>query len=44
MDGGFSKDMDKYNAAAKLGWRVLRYTTHMAVRGDAINDVLELLR
>ena len=42
--GGFSKDMEKYNAAAKLGWRVLRYTTAMAKRGDAITDVLEILR
>lgn len=23
---GYSKDVEKYNAAAKLGWRVLRYT------------------
>lgn len=23
---GYSKDCDKYNAAAELGWRVLRYT------------------
>jgi hypothetical protein len=25
--GGFIKDCEKYNAAALLGWRVLRYTT-----------------
>lgn len=24
---GFNKDCEKYNAAAILGWRVLRYTT-----------------
>lgn len=24
---GFQKDIEKYNAAAELGWRVLRYTT-----------------
>ena len=42
--GGFAKDIEKYNAAAKMGWRVLRYTTAMVLRGDAINDVLEILR
>lgn len=41
--GGFATDMEKYNAAAKLGWRVLRFTTAMAVRGDAINLVKEML-
>ena len=40
---GFRDDCEKYNAAAKLGWRVLRYSTEMATRGDAINDVLEIL-
>ena len=42
--GGFVKDCEKYNAAAKLGWRVLRYTPDMVKRGDAINDVLEILK
>lgn len=42
--GGFDKDCEKYNAAAKQGWRVLRYTPAMVMRGDAINDVLEILR
>jgi very-short-patch-repair endonuclease len=37
------KDFEKYNAAAKDGWRVLRYSTAMVKRGDAINDVLEIL-
>ena len=41
--GGFESDAKKYNAAAKLGWRVLRYTPAMVMRGDAINDVLEIL-
>jgi very-short-patch-repair endonuclease len=40
----FSSDAEKYNTAVKMGWRVLRYTTEMVMRGDAINDVLELLR
>jgi hypothetical protein len=38
------KDFEKYNAAAKLGWRVLRYSTKMVTDGTAINDVLEMLR
>ena len=42
--GGFKADCEKYNAAAILGWRVLRYTTDQVKRGDAINDVLEILR
>jgi very-short-patch-repair endonuclease len=41
--GGFEKDAEKYNAAAKLGWRLLRYTPAMVMRGDAIADVLEIL-
>lgn len=40
----FESDCQKYNAAAKLGWRVLRYSTEMALRGDAIYDVLVALR
>jgi very-short-patch-repair endonuclease len=41
---GFSKDCAKYNQAAKDGWLVLRYTTEMVLAGDAINDVLEVLK
>jgi very-short-patch-repair endonuclease len=41
--GGFEADAEKYNAAAKLGYRVFRYTPTMVMRGDAINDVLEIL-
>jgi very-short-patch-repair endonuclease len=41
---GFREDCAKYNAAAKLGWRVLRYSTEMVLRADAINDVLEILK
>ena len=42
--GGFEKDMEKYNTAAKMGIIVLRYTTRMVMDGTAINDVLEALR
>jgi very-short-patch-repair endonuclease len=41
--GGFEKDAEKYNCAAIMGWFVLRYTTQMVMRGDAINEVLEIL-
>lgn len=40
---GFERDCEKYNIAAKLGWRVLRYTTAMVERGEAINEVMEIL-
>ncbi len=42
--GGFEKDMEKYNAAARMGIIVVRYTTRMVTHGTAINDVLEILR
>jgi very-short-patch-repair endonuclease len=42
--GGFDKDCEKYNTAAIMGWFVLRYTPEMVMRGDAINDVLDILR
>lgn len=41
---GFENDAEKYNAAAKAGWRVLRYSTGMVLAGDAINDVMEMLK
>lgn len=40
---GFTKDCEKYNAAVKLGWRVLRYTTAMVENGAAINEVVEYI-
>jgi very-short-patch-repair endonuclease len=41
--GGYEKDCEKYNAAVKLRWRVLRYSTEMVLAGAAIDDVLKLL-
>jgi hypothetical protein len=38
---GFAEDCRKYNAAVRLGWRVLRYTTDMVKRGQAIADLSE---
>lgn len=42
--GGFASDCCKYNAAAKMGILVLRYPTDMVLAGDAINDVLEIMK
>jgi very-short-patch-repair endonuclease len=42
--GGFQKDMEKYNAAGRMGILVLRYTTRDVMRGDAIAQVLGVLR
>ena len=36
---GFRSDCFKYNAALELGYRVLRYTTDMVTRGEAIAQV-----
>ncbi len=36
---GFAADCEKYNAAAILGWRVLRYTTDMVESNEAIDCV-----
>lgn len=40
---GYEKDLRKYNAAARLGWIVLRYSTRMVTDGSAIDEVLEVL-
>lgn len=40
---GFEGDCVKYNAAARLGWKVYRYSTAMVQRGDAINDLLSVI-
>ena len=40
---GYSKDLDKYNALALMGYRVLRFTTRMVKDGTAINTVREAL-
>lgn len=40
---GFVKDCDKYNAAALLGWRVLRYTTTHLNDVDAVVEQLRAI-
>jgi very-short-patch-repair endonuclease len=39
----FESDAAKYNLATKMGFKLLRYSTAMVERGDAINDVLEMM-
>ena len=40
---GFTKDCEKYNAAALAGWRVLRYTMPMIRSGEALQQIEEAL-
>lgn len=40
---GSQKDMEKYNEAAILGWKVLRFTTDMVKSGYAIQAAQRLL-
>jgi very-short-patch-repair endonuclease len=39
---GYTKDCEKYNALTLAGFSVLRYTTEMVLKGDAIRDLLEV--
>lgn len=41
---GFLKDMEKYNAAVLLGWRVLRVTPRMVASGEALTLVERALK
>ncbi|MBU2061919.1 MAG: hypothetical protein KKH44_08765 [Bacteroidetes bacterium] len=40
---GFVKDMEKYNQAAILGWRLLRYTPEQ-ILGQAVDDLKIILK
>lgn len=40
---GFIADMEKYNRATVLGWRVLRYTPGQMANGLFVSDVQALL-
>ena len=35
----FERDIEKYNTATKMGWRILRYTPKMIKTGEPINEV-----
>jgi len=43
---GFAKDCEKYNAAARLGWKVLRYTGQDVQErfGEISEEIMELLQ
>jgi very-short-patch-repair endonuclease len=41
---GYAKDLEKYNAATLLGYRVLRFTTQMVTSGEAIELTLAALK
>lgn len=41
---GFVKDMEKYNAAGRLGWRVFRFTPQQLSKGEAQAFMKEVLR
>jgi very-short-patch-repair endonuclease len=41
---GFEKDVEKYNAATVLGFRVLRFTGSMVKSGVAIETVIAALK
>jgi very-short-patch-repair endonuclease len=42
--GGYLDDLEKYNLAALLGWRVLRYTAKEINSGDAVRQIEQVLR
>lgn len=39
---GFEQDCAKYNALTLAGYSVLRYTSDMVLRGDAIRDIMQV--
>lgn len=36
---GYTKDLEKYNLATELGWRIFRYSTEQVESGEAINQI-----
>lgn len=40
---GFAEDCEKYNAAAELGWTVLRYPGQSVLDGSAVTQIERLL-
>jgi hypothetical protein len=39
---GYLKDMEKYNAAAMLGWRVMRYGTSRAEVARMVEEITKM--
>tara|TARA_R100001594_G_scaffold114179_1_gene149010 strand:+ start:896 stop:1225 length:330 start_codon:yes stop_codon:yes gene_type:complete len=40
---GFEKDCEKYNRLTELGFQVLRYTTSMVKRGEAVAQIKSMV-
>lgn len=40
---GFVKDLEKYNQAVLLGWRVLRFSGQMVKSGEALASITTML-
>lgn len=40
---GYTKDIEKYNQATMMGWRLLRFTPDMILSGRAIDTVMEAI-
>lgn len=40
---GYIQDMQKYNEASQLGWKVLRFTPQQVKSGYAINEVIKAI-
>lgn len=41
---GFVRDLEKYNTAVLLGWKVLRFTPTAVRNGEALNVLTEALK
>ena len=41
---GFIKDMEKYNAAAVLGWRILRFTPQQIMTFETIETLKQIIK
>lgn len=41
---GFVNDLEKYNAATLMGWRVLRFTPQQIADGTALNAIQRALQ
>lgn len=41
---GYRRDCEKYNVAAILGWKVLRFTSEMVNSGEAIEVIEQVLK
>lgn len=40
---GYTKDLEKYNEASQLGWKLLRFTPQQVKKGEAILKIKEAI-